>query len=128
MNARMADVSSSQGSGTVAAIEPASPSSGPRFRIAIGLAFRQQAFGQALTTAPPAQGLQGIVGDGHDPDGLAVVQPDQMNATVYVVAPPDGRRNDGLPATFSAPNGMRLRSSVRRSRCFDAWSKSMPTG
>src|SRR5665647_534115 len=31
-------------------------------------------------------------------------------------------------ATFSTPNGIRLRSSVRRSRCFDAWSMSMPTG
>jgi hypothetical protein len=32
------------------------------------------------------------------------------------------------PATFSATKRMRLRSSVPRSRCFDAWSMSIPTG
>src|SRR5674476_865434 len=90
MNDRSADVSSSQGRDPVAAVAAVSASSGARFTIAIGLTLRQQALGQSLTTTPPSQSLQWIVRHGDDPDGLAVVQPHQMDVIVYVVALANG--------------------------------------
>ena len=94
MNDSSADVSSSQG--RVPPPSAAPGSLGASVTIAIGLTLGQQAFGETLSATPSAERPQGIVGYGDDPDGLAVVQPDEMNVAVNVVALANGRRNDGL--------------------------------
>jgi hypothetical protein len=62
----------------------------------ITLSLSQQALRETLTAGTPTERLQRIFRHRNNPDGLAIVQPNQLCTRVYVMAPAYGSRNHGL--------------------------------